>query len=120
MVVYVQTNFTVMCINYCRVITYQKCSCTTLYLTQFSPGQLTFDGRILKSTARVALVRKAADETRMTITFSNHSEQRKYLNELVVTSYKLTNNFPVIVKSSHGPNVAHGLSIGPRCVGQVG
>jgi hypothetical protein len=42
-----------------------------LYLTQFLPGKLTFYGRVLKSIACVALVRKAADEIKITIYFQN-------------------------------------------------
>jgi hypothetical protein len=46
-----------------------NCSCNTLYLSQFLPGKLTFYGKVLKSVARVALLRKAADEIRITILF---------------------------------------------------
>jgi hypothetical protein len=40
-----------------------------LYLAQFLSEKLTFYGRILKPTACVVLVRKAADEIRTTICF---------------------------------------------------
>jgi hypothetical protein len=43
------------------------------YLTQFLPGKLTVYGRVLKSVARVVLVRKAADEIRI-VTFLNYLE----------------------------------------------
>jgi hypothetical protein len=84
-----------------------------LCLTQFLPGKLTFYGRILKSVAPVTLVRKAADEIRITI-FSNHSEQKKKINELVVTSNKLTNNFACLVTSGLGENLARGSLVGPQ------
>jgi hypothetical protein len=44
-----------------------------LYLTQFLPGKLAFYGRVLKSTACLAVVGKAADEIRITI-YLNPSE----------------------------------------------
>jgi hypothetical protein len=42
-----------------------------------SSEKLTFYGRVLKSVACVALVRKAADEIRITIYFLNPAEERK-------------------------------------------
>jgi hypothetical protein len=72
-------------------------------------GNLTFYGRVLQSTA---LIRKAADEIRITIFFSNPSEQRN--NELVVNSNKLTNNFAGLVTSGLGQDVARGPPVLPR------
>jgi hypothetical protein len=51
----------------------------------------------------VALVFKAADEIRITI-FSNPSEKK--INELAVTSNKLTENFAGLVTSGTEPGVA--------------
>jgi hypothetical protein len=61
----------------------------------------------------VALVRKAAYEIR--ITFSRFFGENK-INELVVTSNKLTNNFTSLVTSSLGLDVALGPPVGPLCL----
>jgi hypothetical protein len=84
-----------------------------LYLAQFLPGKLTFYGRVLKLIACVALVRKAADEIRITISFSNFSEIKK-INELVVTSNKLTNNFAGQLTSGLLSDVARGPPVSPH------
>jgi hypothetical protein len=80
-----------------------------LYLTQFLPTELRFYGRVLKPVASVALVRKAANEIRITIFFSD-SYRGKKLNELVVTSNKLTNNFAglgyKLSRAGFGPRTA--------------
>jgi hypothetical protein len=77
-----------------------------LYLTEFLPGKLTFYGRVLKSIACVALACKAADEIIMTI-FKSFG--LKKINELVVTSNKLT-IIPLawlqVVSDRHLDNVA--------------
>jgi hypothetical protein len=87
-----------------------------LYLTQFLHGKLTFYGRVLKSTACVALVlRKAADEIRIVIFFYKSFRVNK-LNELVVTSNKLTNNFAGLVTSYLGSDMARGPPVGSHCV----
>jgi hypothetical protein len=83
-----------------------------LYLTHFLPGKLAFYGRDLKSVAYVALVRKAADEIRIIIFFKFFGENK--INELVVTSNKLTNKFAGLVTNGLGPDVARGPSLGPR------
>jgi hypothetical protein len=58
----------------------------------------------------VPLVRKAADK--------NHDFFRSFgakkINELVVTSKKLTNNFAGLVATGVGPDVARGPPVGPR------
>jgi hypothetical protein len=53
----------------------------------------------------VALVRKAADET-ITIFFKSFGVIK--INELVVISNKLTNNFAGLVTSGFGSDVARG------------
>jgi hypothetical protein len=63
----------------------------------------------LKSTACVALVRKAADEIRITIFLKSFGVWK--INELVVTSNKLTNNFDGLVTSGLGPDMARGLPV---------
>jgi hypothetical protein len=77
-----------------------------LYLTQFLPRKLTFYGRVLKSIACVALVRKAADEMRIKISFK--SLGIKEINGLVVTCNELTNSFEGLVTSGFVPDVARG------------
>jgi hypothetical protein len=86
----------------------QICSCNSLYLTQFLLGKLTFYGRVLKSIACVALVRKAADEIRITIFFTSFGAEK--INELVASN-KLTNNFAALVTSGQGPDVARGSPV---------
>jgi hypothetical protein len=49
----------------------------------------------------VALVRKAADDTRVTIFLQSFEENK--INELVVTSNKLTNNFAGLITIGLGP-----------------
>jgi hypothetical protein len=66
-----------------------------LYLTQFLSGNLALYGRVLKSVPYLALVRKAADEITITI-FSKYCGGKK-INERLVTSKKLTNNFTDVV-----------------------
>jgi hypothetical protein len=53
----------------------------------------------------VALVRKAADEIGITI-FLVLGENK--INELAITSNKITNNFTGLVTSGLGPDVARG------------
>jgi hypothetical protein len=72
-----------------------------LYLIQFLPGKLTFFDRVLKTIACVALVRKAADEIIIEIFFFKFFGVLK-INELVVTSNKLTNNFADLFTSGLG------------------
>jgi hypothetical protein len=84
-----------------------------LYLTQFLLGKLSFYGRFFKSIACVILVRKAAEETRITIFFK--SFRGKNINEDVGTSNQLTNNFAGLVTSGLGPDVAFGPPVGLRC-----
>jgi hypothetical protein len=57
----------------------------------------------------VTLVRKAADEIESRF-FSKSFGVRK-INELVLTSNKLTNNFADLVTSGPGPGVAHGSPV---------
>jgi hypothetical protein len=64
-------------------------------------GKLTFYGWILKSIECVELVRKAADDIRITIFFTSFGIKKT--NVLVVTSNKLTNNFAHLVTSGLGP-----------------
>jgi hypothetical protein len=52
----------------------------------------------------MALIRKAADEIRITISFKSFG--MKEINELVVTSKKLTNNRAGLFTSGLGPDVA--------------
>jgi hypothetical protein len=66
----------------------------------------------LKSVTSVALVCKAADEIRITILFKSFGFKK--INELVVTSNKLTNNFAGLVKSGLGPGVVRGPPVGPH------
>jgi hypothetical protein len=73
--------------------------------------KLTFYGRGLKSIAYVALVRKTADEIRITVSFK--SFRVKKMNELIVTSNKLTNNFVGLLTSSLRPDVVRGPLVGP-------
>jgi hypothetical protein len=81
-------------------------------VTKFLNGKLIYYGRVLKSTERVALVRKAADEIRITIFFKSFAVRK--INELAVTSNKLTNNFAGLITSGLGPDVARGPPVGPR------
>jgi hypothetical protein len=46
---------------------FKSTSVNSLYLAQFLPTNLLFYGRVLKSIADVALVRKAADDIIITI-----------------------------------------------------
>jgi hypothetical protein len=80
-------------------------------VTQFLPRKLTFYGMVLKSIACVALVHKAADKIRITIFFK--SSRIKKINELVITSYKLTNNFTGLVTNGLRLDVVCGLPVGP-------
>jgi hypothetical protein len=59
----------------------------------------------------VSLVRKAADEIKITFFFRSFEENK--INELVVTSNKLTNDFVGLVTSGLGPDVARGWPVGP-------
>jgi hypothetical protein len=71
-------------------------------MTQFLPRKLSCYGRALKSITCVALTHKIAYK----------SFGSKKINELVVTSSKLANNFVALVTSGLGSNVACGLSVG--------
>jgi hypothetical protein len=57
-----------------------------------------------------ALVRKAADEIRITILFKTLGVKK--VNLLVVTGKKLTNNFVDLVTSGLGPDVARRPPVG--------
>jgi hypothetical protein len=59
----------------------------------------------------VVLVRKAADEIRITIFLSFGG---KKINKLVVTVNKLTNNFADLVTRGLGQDVTRGPPVGPR------
>jgi hypothetical protein len=83
-----------------------------LYLTQFLLEKLTYYGRVLMSIACVALVRKAANDIRITIFFKPFGARK--ISKLVVTSNKLTNNFAGPVTSGLGPDVARGPPVGSR------
>jgi hypothetical protein len=63
----------------------------------------------LKSIAG-ALVRKTTDEVRITNFFKSFGVEK--INELVVTSYKLTNNFAGLITNGLGPDVARGPPVG--------
>jgi hypothetical protein len=91
-----------MCTNYYRFV-YFKFAPATAYMSQFLPGKRTFYGRVLKLVACVALARKASDEIRITILL-NLSWYVKKINELIVTSNKLTNTAAGLVTS--GPRAA--------------
>jgi hypothetical protein len=82
-----------------------------LYLTEFLSGKLTFYDMVLKSVA-CALVRKAANEIRITIVCNSFGVKK--INELVLSSNKLTNNFTSLVTSGLGPDVALGSPVGLR------
>jgi hypothetical protein len=71
---------------------FKICSCNGLFLTQFS-------------IACAVLVRKAADEIRITI-FNSFGVNK--INELVVTGNRLTNNFAGLITSGLGLDVARG------------
>jgi hypothetical protein len=81
-------------------------------VTRFSPGKFTFHGRVLKSTACVAHLRNAVDETRIAIIFPN--PRNKNTNELVSPPNRLTNNFANLVTSGLGPGMARGPQVRPR------
>jgi hypothetical protein len=81
-------------------------------MVHFLNEKLTFYRRVLKSVACVALVRKAANEIRISIFFKLLGEMK--INELVVTSNKLTNNFAGLVTSGLRPDVALGPPVLPR------
>jgi hypothetical protein len=79
-------------------------------MTQFLPGKFTLYNRILKSTACVALVHKATDKICIIIFFKPFGAKK--INELAVTSNKLTNNFPALITSGLEPDVACRLPVG--------
>jgi hypothetical protein len=60
----------------------------------------------------VVLVRKAAEEIRGSPFLYLRAQK---INELVVTSKKLTNNFAGLVTAGLGPDMARGPPVGPRC-----
>jgi hypothetical protein len=60
----------------------------------------------------VVPVREEADEIRSLIFYKSFGINK--VNELVVTSNKLTNNFAGLVTSGLGPNVASGSPVLPR------
>jgi hypothetical protein len=80
-------------------------------MTQFLPRKITFYRKVSKSIACVVIVCKAVDEMRVTIFFISLGENK--INELVVTSNKLTNNFAGLVTSVLGPDMARGPPVGP-------
>jgi hypothetical protein len=86
-------NLMEMRTNYCsdKVHIILICSWSNLYLTQYLPEKLTFYGTVFKSVACVAIVRKAADEIRITIFFKSIGVKK--IDELIVSGNKLTNNF---------------------------
>jgi hypothetical protein len=53
--------------------------------------KLLFCGRVLESLACVTLVRKAADEMRIAISFRSFGENK--IDWFIIASKKLTNNF---------------------------
>jgi hypothetical protein len=59
---------------------------------------------------RVALVRKAADEIRITIFFFKSFGTKK-IHEFLGTSNKLTNNVASLVSSGFGPDVTAGRQL---------
>jgi hypothetical protein len=61
----------------------------------------------------VALTRTAAEEIRITIFFFRSFGVKK-INELAVTSNKLTNNFAGLVRSGLGPDLARGPPVEQR------
>jgi hypothetical protein len=65
---------------------------------------------VLKSIARVALVRKAADEIRITIFFKSFGAKK--IKELIVLSNKLPNNFAGLIANGLVPDVARGPPVG--------
>jgi hypothetical protein len=73
---------------------------------------LAFYCGVLKSVAFVALVRKAADEIRIVIFFK--SFRVKKIDELVIISKKLTNNFTGTVIASRVPYLSRRLPVGPH------
>jgi hypothetical protein len=68
--------------------------------------------QVSKLVACVAVVRKAADEIRITTFFKSFGTKK--INERILTSNKLTNNFTGLVTSGLGPDVAGGPPVGPR------
>jgi hypothetical protein len=94
-----------MCANYFKF----ACIGHKFYLEN-----LHFTARlVLKSIACMALVRKAADEIRITVFFKSFGVKK--INELVVTSNQLTNNFADLVTSCLGQDVACGPPVVLRC-----
>jgi hypothetical protein len=79
-------------------------------MTQLQPRKLTFSGRVLKLIACVTLVRKEGGEK---ITFFKSFVVNK-VNELVLNTNKLTNNFAGLVTIGFGPDVACGPPLRPR------
>jgi hypothetical protein len=74
--------------------------CSRLYLTEYLYSQ-----RVQKSIICVELECKAADEVAMTILLILLFEKNK---QLAVKSNNLINNFPGLVASGRGMNVARG------------
>jgi hypothetical protein len=68
----------------------------------------------LKSIACVLLVCKAVDKIRIRIFFGSFGVNNVDLNELVVASFKLTNNFAGLFTSGLGPDMALGQPVVPR------
>jgi hypothetical protein len=62
----------------------------------------------------VALVCTAADGIKITIFFKSFGVKK--INELVVTSNKLTNNVAGLVSGGLGLDVARGPSVGTHCL----
>jgi hypothetical protein len=58
----------------------------------------------------VSLVRKVADEIRITIFFKSFGVKK--INELVVTNKKVTDNYVGLVTSGLGQDVAYGPPVG--------
>jgi hypothetical protein len=83
-----------------------------LYLTQILPGKLAFYGRVLKLIACVALVRKAADEIKITIFVFKFLGLKK-IYALVAITNKITNNFTGLFTSRLGPDLARGPPVVP-------
>jgi hypothetical protein len=68
----------------------------------------------LKSIACVLLVCKTVDKIRITIFFGSFGVNNVGLNELVVSSFKLTNNFAGLFTSGLGPDMALGQPVVPH------
>jgi hypothetical protein len=99
-----QIQILLKCTRITQAFCFISASVTAYIRHIFNLEKLTFYDRVLRLIACVALFRKATDEIRITVFFI--SLRTKKINELVITSNKLTNNFAGLVTSSLGPDVA--------------